>query len=158
MTTSPTNHECQTWAVATSWERTPRQSILAECARTGSRELVDSCLELLAGQPLNPALGYVLAGPASVPVVEGFAGGPSGYWARVWALRALLYVWDPAAAGPVTECLGDPAWRVREMAAKVVARQRVDDAISALGPLEHDDVARVRRAGERAVMTLIAGS
>ncbi|HUX03910.1 MAG TPA: HEAT repeat domain-containing protein [Acidimicrobiales bacterium] len=142
--------------MATTWGQTPRQSILSECARVGTRELVSACLDVLSGQPLDPALGYVLAGPASRPVIEGREGGASGYWPKVWALRALLYAWNPVATARVIERLSDPAWRVREMAAKVVARQRLDEALESLGALEHDDVARVRRAAQRAVMALVA--
>jgi hypothetical protein len=52
--------------------------------------------------------------------------------------------------------MADEAWRVREMAAKVVARHRVGDAFAAVSRLRSDQVPRVRAAAERAVVTLTA--
>jgi len=46
--------------------------------------------------------------------------------------------------------LNDDAWRVREMALKVVARQLLDAALPAISDLHTDPNARVRRAAERA--------
>jgi hypothetical protein len=45
------------------------------------------------------------------------------YWFRVWAARGLLYVWIPTAEPAVLAGLHDPAWRVREMCAKVARRR-----------------------------------
>jgi hypothetical protein len=46
--------------------------------------------------------------------------------------------------------------RVREMAAKVVARNLVGDALDDVAPLREDPVRRVRVAATRAVATLAA--
>jgi HEAT repeat protein len=76
------------------------------------------------------------------------------YWPRTWAGRALLYVWDdaePLLVPAVVGALADPFWRVREMAAKVVARHEVGQAGEALIPLLDDEVPRVRAAAVRAV-------
>ena len=61
---------------------------------------------------------------------------------------------------PATEAiigaLADDAWRVREMAAKVVARHRVGAALDAVAPLRDDPIPRVRAAAHRAVVLLTA--
>ena len=54
------------------------------------------------------------------------------------------------------QALTDDAWRVREMALKVVARHRLDDGLTAVLPLRGDPVPRVRQAAERAVARLTA--
>jgi hypothetical protein len=128
----------------------------------------------------------VLGGEAAGQVLDGFEGGRSGYWPRVWAARGLLHAWDDhaaetdaatdaatdattdAATGETTEeatgeatdaiigALSDRAWRVREMAAKIVARHRVGPALDAVAALRDDPVPRVRVAAERAVVLLTA--
>lgn len=50
----------------------------------------------------------------------------------------------------------DDAWRVREMAAKVVARHQVDEALTTIAGLQGDQVARVRSAARRALSALTA--
>jgi hypothetical protein len=40
------------------------------------------------------------------------------------------------------------------MALKVVARRCIDDALEAVALLQHDDIARVRAAAQRALMRL----
>jgi len=135
---------------------TPRESIEARCRQAGVDDVVRSCIAVLEGRPLDDDFAYVLAGPASFPVMGQCAGGTSGYWPRVWALRAFLYAWDTIAAHQVISHLDDPAWRVREMAAKVVARQRIGDAFDAVNRRRHDPVPRVRRAAERALIVLVA--
>ncbi len=52
-------------------------------------------------------------------------------------------------------CLSNESWRVREMAAKVVARRYIDDALEAIANLQNDDVARLRAAAQRALMRLV---
>jgi HEAT repeat protein len=73
---------------------------------------------------------------------------------RVWAARALLYAWDDQALDAVIGALRDEAWRVREMAAKVVARHRIGDALTAVDDLRNDSVPRVRAAAERAMASI----
>jgi HEAT repeat protein len=50
--------------------------------------------------------------------------------------------------------LSDESWRVREMAAKVAARHRLDSVLAEVEDLQHDDNARVRRAAERALVAI----
>jgi HEAT repeats len=142
-------------AVQTS---TPQQRIAAERARHGPGPLTAACVALLRGRPdeVSGALITVLGGKSARAVLDGDAGGRSGYWPRVWAARGLLHAWDPAAADVIVEASGDEAWRVREMAAKVVARHQVGDAFDAVTALRDDPVERVRAAAARAVTVLVA--
>jgi hypothetical protein len=151
---------------------TPKQRIAAECARPGGGPaLIAGCVALLGGRPddVDDRLITVLGGEAAGQVLDGAAGGRSGYWPRVWAARALLHAWadpttDPASAtepdarrtAAIIGALADDAWRVREMAAKVVARHRVGGAFNAVAPLRDDPIPRVRAAAHRAVVLLTA--
>jgi HEAT repeat protein len=65
-----------------------------------------------------------------------------------------LHAWDDEAAAAIIRATTDDAWRVREMAAKVVARYRIDDALDAMVDLQADEVPRVRSAAGRAVVAL----
>lgn len=78
------------------------------------------------------------------------------YWLRVWAARGLMYAWEDRAADAILAALADESWRVREMAAKVIARQRIGDALNDLARLRADPVQRVRTAAERAIVSLTA--
>jgi HEAT repeat protein len=70
---------------------------------------------------------------------------------RVWGARGLLHCYRPAAARDVVDALADDHWRVREMAAKVVAAWEVGEAADALVPLLAGPVRRVRAAAARAL-------
>jgi len=139
------------------WRPTPRQSIAAECERRGNAAVVAGCIDLLHGrQDTDDALLIALAGPAAQAVLDGSAGGKEDHWPRVWAARGLLYAWDDRATAVIIQATVDDAWRVREMAAKVIARHRVADAFPAASQLRTDPVHRVRAAAERAVVLLTA--
>lgn len=56
----------------------------------------------------------------------------------------------------VLAALGDDAWRVREMAAKVIAKRRLGEALPAVAALRADPVPRVRAAATRATVVLTA--
>lgn len=112
------------------------------------------CVDLLQGREVDDALVRALGGPPAAQVLAGAEGGRHGYWPRVWACRGLLYAWGRDATAAVIDATGDDAWRVREMAAKVIARHGVEDGLSAAAGLLDDPVARVRAAGERAVIAL----
>ena len=105
---------------------------------------------------MDDALWLALAGPAAEGVLDGQAGGKAGYWPRVWAARGLLHAWDDRATAAIIQATTDDAWRVREMAAKVIARHRVGSAFAAVAELRSDPVHRVRAAAERAVVLLTA--
>lgn len=118
----------------------PRVRLLA--ADVGAHALVSQCVDVLGADPAYPLVLWLGGRHAAVRVEEP--------WPRVWALRALLYVWDDLAAVAVVEALADPAWRVREMAAKV-ARLRELPGAHLLGALLQDPLPRVRVAGLRAL-------
>ena len=142
--------------MARVWALTPQQSIEAECARRGRGAVVAGCMAILDGGNFDDALVLALGGPAAEQVLDGREGGRDGYWPRVWAARGLLYAWSDDAAPAVIAALADDSWRVREMAARVVARHQVGDALSAVAALRDDPVQRVRAAAERAVRSLTA--
>jgi hypothetical protein len=139
---------------------TPRQGIAAECQRRGAPAVASGCISLLHGHwhDVDDALVHALGGEAAEYVLGGREGGKAGYWPRVWAARGLLHAWDDRAAPAIIQATADDAWRVREMAARVIARHRVGDALTAIAGLRTDPVPRVRAAAERAVMTLTATS
>ena len=134
-------------ARASGW--TPRESVEQECARRGQRAVVDGCVDLLAGREADPDLIVALGGRPARWAKTGEPGGPA-YWLKVWGARGLLWKWDGVAGPAVLAALDDEAWRVREMALKVVARHRIHDAATAVARLEKDPSARVRSAAMRA--------
>lgn len=118
--------------------------------------MVAHCIDLLEGRDVDDALLLVLGGLPATSVVIGYNGGKQGYWPRVWAMRGLLYAWDESATSAVIAGTRDTAWRVREMAAKVIARHCLGDALESAAALHGDPVERVRDAAERAVRILVA--
>jgi hypothetical protein len=142
--------------VPSLWSMTPRQSIEAECKRRGRAAVVDGCAGRLEGRDIDDELLLALGGPAAEYVLSGGEGGKGGYWPRVWAARGLLHVWDETAAPAIIQATGDESWRVREMAAKVIARHGSGDALDSVLKGRDDPVARVRAAAERAVQSLTA--
>ena len=135
------------------WGVTPRQSIEEACRSRGQQVVVQACLDLLAGQDVDPALVRVLGGPRAAAYLDRPT---QAHWLRVWATRGLLWAWAPRATQALRAALQDDAWRVREMAAKVVARHLVDEALQEVTALAHDPVARVRAAAARAAARLTA--
>ena len=133
---------------------TPRQRIESECARRGQRAVVDDCLALLRGST-DLARLQSLVGAGGDKYFDG-EDHHDLYWFRVWALRGLLWAWDPRAEREVCRALADESWRVREMAAKVVARHLIGAAAEAVAALREDPVPRVRQAAQRAQVRLTA--
>lgn len=133
---------------------TPRIAIEAECARRGKREVVAGCVALLSEEPVDDAFVLALGGAHGALVLD--SGPGAQYWLRVWAARGLLWAWDDAALAALLIALGDEHWRVREMAAKVVARNVVGEAFDAVAALTSDPVPRVVLAAQRAVRVLAA--
>ena len=137
---------------------TPAERVDAACDRWGEDTVVRRCAALLGlaadtaptGDDLD--LAMVLGGLRDRDWLAG--GRPPGvnaYWARVWAVRALRYVWAEPAAPAVVDALGDDHWRVREMAAKVVGDRQIGEAADHLVTLLGDDTPRVRAAAVRAL-------
>jgi HEAT repeat protein len=108
---------------------------------------------LLDQRDADDQLILALGGPPARWVLTGEAPGPD-YWLRVWAARGLLWAWDDAALPCLTRALTDDAWRVREMALKVVARHRLEQATDAVAALRDDSVPRVAQAASRALIRL----
>ncbi len=113
-----------------------------------------ACAGLLDEEAVDVELVAALGGAHAEGVLQGHEGGPTGYWPRVWAARGLLHVWDEAATPALLRATGDDSWRVREMAAKVIARHGVGAGIEAAGRLADDPVPRVRQAAARALERL----
>jgi hypothetical protein len=139
---------------------TPRDRVALAGEVLGEPVLLRWCAGLLGGglrydDPAQPHLTW-LGGPHAAWLLglTPQQAEPHEYWARTWGGRALLHVWDDALPEPVAAvvvALADPAWRVREMAAKVAARREVGQAGEALLPLAEDEVPRVRAAAVRAL-------
>ncbi len=135
------------------WNLTPRQSIEAECGRRGEQAVVAGCIRLLAGKSSDDELLLALGGPGATKFLDGRTH-TDLYWLRVWGARGLLWVWDDSALTSIKSAMSDEAWRVREMAAKVVAKHLLGDALPQVAELRSDSVARVRAAAHRAVTLL----
>lgn len=140
--------------IASRWGVSPRQSVEDECRKRGTKAVVASCVAILSGEDVESETYLALAGPAAEPILQGRAGGLDGYWPRVWAMRGFLYAWNDTAIGAVLAGAEDEAWRVREMAAKVVARHQVVEAVETMAGLLDDAVPRVRLAADRALARL----
>ena len=141
---------------SSSWQMTPRQSIEAECGRRGRAAFVRGCVALLDRQQVDPELIFALGGPPARWAPDGDAPGGPDYWLRVWAARGLLWAWDDSALPAVLRAVDDEAWRVREMAVRVLARNAAGEAVGPLARLRADPSARVRAAADRAMVRLAA--
>jgi len=140
---------------------TPRRRVEAECARRGRAVVIDGCARLLSNtsecDAVDAGLVLVLGGEPAEVVLRDDLPEVQRYWLRVWAARGLLWAWDadaPVAIDAIRRGLRDPAWRVREMCAKVVARHVVGELWDAVTALRDDQVPRVRSAARRAVDSL----
>ena len=132
------------------WGTTPSQSIQIECERRSSDEVVRDSIAILEEHAVDDHFLRVIGGPSAESVLEGRDGGLDGYWPRVWAARGLLHVWNDTATSAIITAVTHKSWRVREMAAKVIARHHVRPAIDVVVTLLDDDNARVRAAASRA--------
>ncbi len=139
-------------------DASPRHRVETECARRGRRAVVRGCASLLLGDDSDGGLIVVLGGAHARLILDSGPPESQVYWFRVWAGRGLLWALDEQtlddARHAIRAALADPAWRVREMAAKVVARHRLGDLLTAVALLRTDAVLRVRAAAERAVAVL----
>ncbi|GIF26228.1 hypothetical protein BJ973_003498 [Actinoplanes tereljensis] len=142
--------------------RTPRQRIEAACADRGTPRVVAGCVALIGGGETDPALVETLGGPAGPRYLD--SPEDQRYWLRVWGVRGLLWALglpdapspeDPDVVAALVSALADERWRVRENAAKVVARHRVDACQPAIAALLNDEIPRVRVASARALRVLM---
>jgi HEAT repeat protein len=133
--------------------QTPQLRVELACRKHGAFAVADACMRLLAGAEIDPVMRAVFGDQHSPKWLESDV---NQYWLRVWGARGLLWNWDSRAVDAVRTALSDEAWRVREMALKVIARHRVDDLQPLVTELVDDPVPRVRAAASRA-LTLLAG-
>ena len=120
----------------------------------GDDVLTGWCADLLArrstwGDPELPDIVWIGGRAASTWGAPDHLTEDTDYWFQVWAARTLLYVWNDDCTADVVAGLGHPAWRVREMCAKVAARWDVVAAADACLVLIGDDTPRVRAAAVR---------
>ncbi|QNN53836.1 HEAT repeat domain-containing protein [Nocardioides mesophilus] len=127
----------------------PRDLVHDLAGLLGGAEVVRRCVELLDGGDPRPELD-LLPHLAGRPGVAYPAGGWPPYWPRVWAARALLYVWDDSAAPAVLAGLGDDSWRVVEMCLKVSALRELPAGDRGVAATAHE-LSRVRSAALRAL-------
>lgn len=113
----------------------------------GERAVVSRSLGLLDGQNEGTDFLLFVGGEHAQGILNG---APVLYWPELWGLRALQYVWDDTAIAPVLKAVANPAWRVREMAARVIATRGLP-AVDELLVLAKDATPRVRTAAARAL-------
>jgi HEAT repeat protein len=135
-------------------EASPRVRILVASERLGRETFVQRCEDLLRGTEPDVDFLLVLGGaPARRFLGDGAPEGQR-YWLRVWALRGLLWA-GPGDVEVLRKALADRSWRVREMAAKVVARHELDELLDDVSKLEQDSVRRVRDVARRAAVAIV---
>jgi hypothetical protein len=122
---------CCSWV--TTGRRSSRHEIVNEQGRRLARRrlpegldgvtrlLVAGCVRLITGADTDAALIVALGGPPAQRLLAGHPATDQLYWLRVWAARGLLWAWEDGGLDGVHMALNDPAWWVREMAAKVAA-------------------------------------
>ena len=124
----------------------PRRLVSRACDRYGRVAIVQWCIRLLTGEPAQD----------SDPDIT-WLGGQHGWdamWQRVWAARALSYIYLPEAAAAITAGLGDESWRVQEMACNVVGAQGLIHLRGETERLVDHETERVSRAATRALALL----
>lgn len=135
-------------------EATPRARVQALSDVRGEASVAAGCAEILrTGSWDDRELLAVLGGPHALGEYSRTepAKSDQSYWAATWAARGLLYAWADAAGPAVVAALAHDAWRVREMAAKVVAARELGSAGDAVAALVEDPIPRVRAAAARAL-------
>ncbi|MES2171549.1 MAG: HEAT repeat domain-containing protein [Actinomycetota bacterium] len=128
-------------------DASPQKRIEEAIALFGEREVAVRSASLLMGGNEGEEFLLWVGGRHAQGVLDG---APPLYWPEVWGARTLTFAWDDSAASAVHRGLGDQAWRVREMCARVVFVRRLPET-DALLPLLDDEVARVRAAAARAL-------
>jgi hypothetical protein len=113
----------------------------------GEAAVVKRSISLIAGNNEGEDFLLYVGGEHARGILDG---APVLYWPELWGTRALLYVWDASAVTAVRAALGNQAWRVREMGARVAALRGLE-LVPALTELLTDEVARVRAAAARAI-------
>lgn len=128
------------------------ERIRTQVARESEQTVALRAAALLQGGYEGESFLLVVGGEHADGILKG---APSLYWPELWGARALLYVWDEKAADAVLAGLANPAWRVREMCARVCT-ERVLGGQRKLTRLTTDENPRVRAAGARALAAIAA--
>lgn len=121
--------------------------LAAAVERYSEAGVIERALSLLAGNNEGEDFLLFVGGEHAQGILDG---APVLYWPELWGARALLYVWDESARPAIIGTLNNPAWRVREMGARVAAARELP-AASELAELLTDRVPRVRVAAARAL-------
>ncbi|MBH0117717.1 HEAT repeat domain-containing protein [Salinibacterium sp. NG253] len=124
--------------------------ITAASERHGEAVIVERAVSLIEGNNEGKEFLLIVGGEHAQGILDG---APVLYWPELWGTRALLHAWNDSAADAVLAALSNQAWRVREMATRVVATRRLD-AREQLLALLTDDTARVRASAARALGTV----
>ncbi|MBH0024509.1 HEAT repeat domain-containing protein [Salinibacterium sp. SWN248] len=124
--------------------------ITAASERHGEAVIVERAVSLIEGNNEGKEFLLIVGGEHAQGILDG---APVLYWPELWGTRALLHAWNDSAADAVRAALSNQAWRVREMATRVVATRRLD-AREQLLALLTDDTARVRASAARALGTV----
>ena len=128
-------------------DASPADRIAHAVAALGENEVIDRAKALLAGLNAGDEFLLWVGGKHAQGILDG---APPLYWPEVWGARTFLYVWNDSATPAVLAGLGNQAWRVREMSAKVVARRELQYPAE-VAALATDEVARVRAQAARAL-------
>ncbi|MEV0644214.1 HEAT repeat domain-containing protein [Phytomonospora sp. NPDC050363] len=135
----------------------PRELVGGAALRFGPAVVAGWCADLMTGraEPEDPGLPPLtwLGTGAGWELGRTPPPDEDRYWPRVWGARGLLYVWIPEAAPAVLSGLGDRAWRVREMSAKLVRLRELGEAAELVAELAgpEEQTPRVRAAAARAL-------
>lgn len=125
----------------------PQQRIAVAVNKYGEEDVVEGAISLMSGNNEGEVFLLYVGGEHAQGILDG---APALYWPELWGTRALLYVWNDSAISAVLGALSNPAWRVREMAARVVATRGIP-ASDELVPLLSDTTPRVRIGGAKAL-------
>lgn len=124
----------------------PRELVARACDRYGRVAVVEWCTRLLLNEPSQP----------DDPDIS-WLGGHYGWdaeWHRVWAARALSYVYTADAAAAVRAGLRDVSWRVQEMTCNLIGAQALTQFRSEVAGLTEHETERVHKAATRALSLL----
>jgi hypothetical protein len=124
--------------------------IAAASERHGEAVIVERAVSLIDGNNEGKEFLLIVGGEHAQGILDG---APVLFWPELWGTRALLHAWDDSATDAVRAALSNQAWRVREMATRVVATRRLD-AREQLVALVEDETPRVRAAAARALGTV----